>query len=1303
MSWRVFAAPGSRHRVILVAAIVALALTPLAAQRFPPLLHSLFPAKHDTIRELQQLPTGSVAHLAGVVTYADPAGKRFWIQDDTGAIAVNQDPQNYKLRVGQAVCVEGTKTHPYDPLIGATSVDLTNIKVSPAEVHLTLPPPAPASLRSLPGKERTGMRVQLSGVVRRVTHDRLGRMQLVFGEAGQEVTATVADAHGDTSQWENARVRVVAIGEVIYEENGRVLDKYLWMQDSNDIQIEEPAPNAARLYSARSLYRDGAAKNEHRVRLRGWVAAHLTATSLLVEDRWGAIACAVDEPSAIAVGSPVEVSGFPTLDGLRIDLLHSVIELISAQQVKVAEEDNPPQLTSVAAIRDLSVTQANAALPVKITGVVTYNDPGWKQLFLQDSTGGIYVKYAGSRAPLAAGQRVTAVGLTNAGDYAPVIVAPKFQLLGKGQMPRPVPMTAADASSGVLDSQFVEVEGVIHPLKLNEEPNHLTFELYSSFGQIHAYAGPDFSDSEYVRSLVDATVRIRGVCGTVFNSRRQLVGYQLSVSSVKDIAVVKPASVGWANREPVAINSLLRFSPHADFSHRIKVRGSVTMLGRGFFYIQDESGGLEVQGDTSGLRLSDRVEAVGYASPGGGYSPVLTDATVHVVQPDVPIPAAPVTAQSVLQGQYDSRLVTMNGRLLSVTDSPNGKSLVLQSGVLTFTAQLDTYDSTEPLPRLNEGSVLQLTGICSVQVNPGKLYLLLAQQPVGFMLVLRSPHDVRVLQPASWWTVSHTLFLLGILSMATLATFVWVSVLRGRVHRQTRALKKAAEEAKAIRDLASAMQEVSVEKNFDATVSVSGNREIAQLGVEFNKMLAELHHRDLAKQEAEAKLQSQALTDELTGLPNRRLLSDRLAQTLAIATREHHKVALLYLDLDGFKLVNDSLGHTVGDALLGEVAERLRSRIRQSDTLARLGGDEFTALVMNIHGREEAGFIAKGLLEVLAVPFFVENHEITISASIGISIFPDNSTDGTDLLQQADSAMYAAKRNGKNQVTYFTPELGSSVRERLNLENQLRGALSRGEIAVHYQPEFDVVSRRLVRFEALARWAHPTLGEIPPAKFIPIAEESGLIVSLGAFIMDRACAEAVKWQSASSDPIQVAVNVSSLQFVRDTFVEEITEVLHHTGLKPSLLQIELTESVMVSGAERVAETMKRLRALGVSLAIDDFGTGYSCFGYLPRFPFNALKIDRSFVKEIETRSETKAMVHSLVTLAHNLNMQVIVEGVETPRQLEMIKEFGGNQVQGFLLGGPTPDPVLQLRANRSSSAPIDRRQHSDLVHEEENS
>jgi EAL domain-containing protein (putative c-di-GMP-specific phosphodiesterase class I) len=296
-------------------------------------------------------------------------------------------------------------------------------------------------------------------------------------------------------------------------------------------------------------------------------------------------------------------------------------------------------------------------------------------------------------------------------------------------------------------------------------------------------------------------------------------------------------------------------------------------------------------------------------------------------------------------------------------------------------------------------------------------------------------------------------------------------------------------------------------------------------------------------------------------------------------------------------------------------------------------------------------------------------------------------------MQQADSAMYVAKREGKNRVMCFTPEIGSQMHERLTLEHLLRGAVARREIHVHYQPEFELADHRLTRFEALARWTHPTLGQIPPAKFIPIAEESGMIGALGAYIMEQACREALRWQEMMPYPVLVAVNVSSIQFRRKGFVEEVSAILERTGLRPELLQIEITESAMMGGVQQAAETISRFRAMGISMAIDDFGTGYSNLSYLPSLAFDVLKIDRSFVINLETQPDTESMISTLIALAHNLEMRVIVEGVETPEQLELITLLGADEVQGYLTGRPTPDPEAvilrqEIPATGKESAPM---------------
>jgi diguanylate cyclase (GGDEF)-like protein len=551
--------------------------------------------------------------------------------------------------------------------------------------------------------------------------------------------------------------------------------------------------------------------------------------------------------------------------------------------------------------------------------------------------------------------------------------------------------------------------------------------------------------------------------------------------------------------------------------------------------------------------------------------------------------------------------------------------------------------------------------------------------PADFLQIKRrGPADLAVIRSAPFWIPPAIPTMVALFLLMVFATLMWVYILRRRVRQQTAALRKASETTQAIHDLSSAMLQVTVRRQFETEVSVRGSNEVADLVVGFNTMLSELQRRDRAMREAEARLQHLTLIDDLTGLPNRRLLTDRLSQSLAKARRENRKVALLYIDLDGFKLINDSLGHGAGDALLGQVAQRLKSRFRQSDTLARIGGDEFTLILDNVQTWADGDKAAVSVLEVLKEPFELEGHSIKMTASIGISIFPDHGNEGGQLLQQADCAMFAAKRNGKNRIVQFGDGLGSAARERLTLEGELRRAIENNEITIHYQPEFDLASNKIVRFEALARWFHPKLGTIPPLNFIPIAEESGLIVPLGAYVMERACADAVTWQSRAGRPIQVAVNVSSVQFARDSFLEEVEEALHRTGLRPSLLQLEITESATLTGVERAADLIRRLTGKGIGVAMDDFGTGYSCLSYLPRLSFDALKLDRSFVTELVVREETRAFVESILSMARNLHMKVIVEGIETREQLELMKALGTNEAQGYLLGRPTPNPMEQL-------------------------
>jgi len=516
-------------------------------------------------------------------------------------------------------------------------------------------------------------------------------------------------------------------------------------------------------------------------------------------------------------------------------------------------------------------------------------------------------------------------------------------------------------------------------------------------------------------------------------------------------------------------------------------------------------------------------------------------------------------------------------------------------------------------------------------------------------------------------------------------SLAWLFVLKRRVRLQQSELSKASRElsqasatVQAVRQLSSSVQTLTDEGAFDSEVDVQNAAEVAPLSSGINTMVAEIQRRERVVRQAEQRLKQMTLIDDLTGLPNRRLLADRLSQCITKAQRDLSFFALVHIDLDGFKLVNDSFGREIGDTLLAKVAQRLRMRYRQSDTLARIGGDEFALILDHIQDRSDVLRAAENILEILRNPFEINGHLIRITASVGISIFPDAHEFG-QLFQQADCALYAAKRSGRSRIVQYSDDLGTAARERLTLENALQHAIARGEISLQYQPEYDLATNRIVRFEALARWTNPRLGHIGPVSFIPVAEESGLIISLGAYVLERACTDALDWQAIAGRPIQVAVNVSTVQFSQDSFFEEVAGILHRTGLPPSLLQIELTESATLPGIERATEMIRRFTRMGVSVAVDDFGTGYSCLTYLPKLAFDTLKLDRSFVNGLMVRRETRSFVESIITLAHNLQMKVIVEGVETGEQLQLIRSLGADEAQGHILGEPSSDPTALLR------------------------
>jgi diguanylate cyclase (GGDEF)-like protein/PAS domain S-box-containing protein len=432
---------------------------------------------------------------------------------------------------------------------------------------------------------------------------------------------------------------------------------------------------------------------------------------------------------------------------------------------------------------------------------------------------------------------------------------------------------------------------------------------------------------------------------------------------------------------------------------------------------------------------------------------------------------------------------------------------------------------------------------------------------------------------------------------------------------------------------------------------------------------------------AQAEARFLAYHDPLTGLPNRVLVRERLEQDLARARRTGETVAVLCLDLDRFKEVNDLYGHSTGDALLQAVADRLRANLRASDTAARLGGDEFALLLPGMESAEAAAHVADRLVERLSEPYEGNAFDAFVGTSIGIAIFPTDALDPEDLMRCADMALYRAKTEGRGRSCLFAPEMDERLQARRQLELELKGAIARkDELFLHFQPQFDLQARQLVGFEALVRWRHPQRGFVSPGDFIPLAEETGLIVPLGAWVLRRACRDAVRWPSRLS----VSVNLSAAQFKQRDLAEMIATVLEETGLEPGRLELEITETVLLQDTEATLKVLGRLKAMGVRIAMDDFGKGYSSLGYLRRFAFDKIKIDRSFVDELGRRADAGAVVDAALSLGRNLNMTATAEGVETGAQLERLREMGCEQVQGFFCGRPmTAEAVLEALADRS--------------------
>ncbi|HXK25505.1 MAG TPA: EAL domain-containing protein [Myxococcota bacterium] len=439
----------------------------------------------------------------------------------------------------------------------------------------------------------------------------------------------------------------------------------------------------------------------------------------------------------------------------------------------------------------------------------------------------------------------------------------------------------------------------------------------------------------------------------------------------------------------------------------------------------------------------------------------------------------------------------------------------------------------------------------------------------------------------------------------------------------------------------------------------------------------ESHRMILQLNTARERARHLATHDQLTGLANRSLFHDRLEQAVAAARRGRHKLAVLFVDLDGFKSINDTLGHAVGDGLLRGIARRIASCLRETDTAARLGGDEFAVMLTNLGNELDSATVARKIVAALGEPLQFRQQTTTIRCSIGIATFPRDAQDAEALLKRSDTAMYHAKQRGGSRFDFYTDDMNAAIQRRVALEDRLRTALDQSEFVVHYQPQFDLTRGRIIGAEALLRWKHPELGLVSPAHFLPIAEETGLIVPIGDWILRTACDQNARWNREGHRGLRVSVNVSSQQFLEPGLADVVKSALDQSGLAPISLELEITESSLLRDVEVTVNTLRRLKDLGVRLAIDDFGTGYSSLAYLKRLPIDVLKIDQSFIRALTTDPADATITQTIVQLAAGLNLTTIAEGVETLEQLLLLGSYGCSRMQGFLFGKPAPAHVFE--------------------------
>ena len=878
----------------------------------------------------------------------------------------------------------------------------------------------------------------------------------------------------------------------------------------------------------------------------------------------------------------------------------------------------PRTLTTVREVHELPAFEAAKELPVHIRAQVTYfnqySDKRHASMFVHDATGGIFVLVPipsswPQGAPVA-GSLVDIRGVSSPGDYAAIIGRPEIQILGKSRQILPAKrVTLPHLLTGVEDSQLVEISGVVQ--SVFQTDTNVVLEIAMQDGTISAVTVKD-KYVDYVH-LIDSRIRLRGNAAALFNHDRQLTGFRIMFPDLASITVDRSGAGDPFNLPLRSISSLSRFEPETTSFHMVHLRGTVTLQWpEKLVCFQDQTRPLCAQSQEAvPLEVGQTVDVAGFVAL-GGYRPTLFHAVFEPGRKGHAPHPSTVSVQQALGGNYDGELVTIKGRLLSYDLATKDKTLLLTADGVLFPVILPSGSDATDLASLKTGSTLQVKGICAVDLDT-QMTSRGDGHPVitSFRVLLQSPQDVAILESPSWWTPVHSLMAFGVAAILAIAVLGWVVVLRRRVYQQTKMLR-----------------------------------------------------------ESEERFRHMAQHDALTGLPTRMLLHDRLQMALERSRRFKTLLAVLMIDLDNFKHVNDSFGHDAGDQTLRTTAERILEAIRGSDTAARMGGDEFIVLLSDIADAQEAELIADRIRTSLSRPIRATDCEIPISASIGVCTVSEGNIDAAMLLKKVDVAMYHAKARGRNCFEVFNGDLAEATLGKFELLAELSKALEREELEVHYQPMVSFEDGRISGFEALVRWRSRKLGLIMPNDFISIAEESGLIVPIGEWVLRKASLDVAELERQHDTNYLLAVNLSPRQLLHPDLAETVERIFAECKRPYNSLTLEVTETTLLSDAQVTQKNLAKIKSLGVQLAIDDFGVGFSSLSYVTRFPTDWIKIDRSLICNCTTDRSSVAVLRAIVAMARALDIRLVAEGVETEEQFLLLQKEQCNVVQGYYFSKP---------------------------------